>query len=159
MKSLEGPKIKHFRDFERDWKFRARMKFSIEPPTAALFFVGKSRRRDWTFSSLKIKKFDRDWKFRSILNFFSIVGPSGSIAAGPLSQRCFAVKVWDSWGCVNREVQTVNWEAGKDRGLSRQVSRVKGWQTCTFRTCTLFFVTSPHCLTFLGARDRLLEVT
>ena len=42
----EGPKIKKFRDFERDRKFRARMKFSSEPPTAALFFVGKSRRRD-----------------------------------------------------------------------------------------------------------------
>ena len=32
----------------------------------------------------------------------------------------------------------------------------QGWQTCTFRMCTLFFVTSLHCchcLTLLGARD------
>ena len=29
----------------------------------------------------------------------------------------------------------------------------KGGQTCTFRTCTLFFVISLHCLTLLGARD------
>ena len=45
----EGAKIKKIRDFERDWKFRARIKFSSEPPTAALFFLGKSRRRDWNF--------------------------------------------------------------------------------------------------------------
>ena len=49
------------------------MKFSSEPPTAALFFVGKSRRRDQKFSSFEIKNlkfrsryhknFDRDHKF------------------------------------------------------------------------------------------------
>ena len=71
----EGPKIKKNRDFERDWKFRARMKFSSEPLTAALFFVGHSRRRDWNFRarlkvSIEIKNFDRDW-------IFLIVGPSG----------------------------------------------------------------------------------
>ena len=53
--SPEGPKIKKIRDFERDWKFRARIKCSSEPPAAALFFVGKSRSRDWNFRSrLKI---------------------------------------------------------------------------------------------------------
>ena len=30
---------------------------------------------------------------------------------------------------------------------------LKGWQPCTFRMCTLFFVTSLHCLTLLGARE------
>ena len=72
----EGPKIKKIRDFDRHWKFRARMKFSSEPPTAALFFVGKSRRRDWNFRarskiSIEIKNFDRD-------QIFLIVGPSGN---------------------------------------------------------------------------------
>ena len=37
----EDPKIKNIRDFERDSKFRARMTFSSEPPTAALFSCGE----------------------------------------------------------------------------------------------------------------------
>ena len=45
------------------------MKLSSEPPTPALFFVGKSRRRDWKFAS-GIEHFDREWKFRARLNFF-----------------------------------------------------------------------------------------
>ena len=53
------------------------MKFSSEPPTAALFFVGKSRHRDQKFRarskiSIEIKNFDRD-------QFFLIVGPSGTV--------------------------------------------------------------------------------
>ena len=52
------------------------MKFSSEPPTAALFVEGKSRRRDWNFRSrltisIEIETFDRDW-------IFLIVGPSGN---------------------------------------------------------------------------------
>ena len=51
------------------------MKFSSEPPTAALFFVGNSRRRDWNFRarskiSIEIENFERD-------QIFLIVGPSG----------------------------------------------------------------------------------
>ena len=41
-----GNKDQKIRDFARDAKFRSRMKFSSEPPTAALFVVGKSRHRD-----------------------------------------------------------------------------------------------------------------
>ena len=39
--------------------------------------------------------------------------------------------------------------------IFRRVSRffVKGGQTCTFRTCTLFFAIFLRCLTLLGARD------
>ena len=55
----EGPKIKKNRDFDRDWKFRLRMKFSSEPPTAALFFVGEIETSRLKFSS-GIKNFDRD---------------------------------------------------------------------------------------------------
>ena len=40
------------------------MKFSSEPPTAALFFVGTSRRLAMNISS-EIKNFDRDFKFRA----------------------------------------------------------------------------------------------
>ena len=65
----EGPKIKTIQDFERDWKFRARMKFSSQPPTAVLFFCGEIETSRLKFSSLKIKKFDRDWKLRARLNF------------------------------------------------------------------------------------------
>ena len=36
-----GPKDQKIRDFERDWQFRARMKFSSEAPTAALIFCGE----------------------------------------------------------------------------------------------------------------------
>ena len=64
----EGPKIKKIRDFDRDWKFRSRMKVSSEPPTAALVFVGKSTSR--LKISSEIKNFDRDQKFRSRSNFF-----------------------------------------------------------------------------------------
>ena len=51
------------------------MKFSSEPPTAALSFVGKSRHRHSNFRarskiSIEIENFDRD-------QFFLIVGPSG----------------------------------------------------------------------------------
>ena len=51
------------------------MKFSSEPPTAALFLVGKPRHRDWNFRatlkiSIEIEIFERD-------RIFSIVGPSG----------------------------------------------------------------------------------
>ena len=41
------------------------------------------------------------------------------------------------------------------------ISRIfdKGGQTCTFRTCTLFFVKCLHCLTLLEARDCPLSFT
>ena len=71
----EGPKIKKIRDFERDWKFRASMKFSSEPPTAALFL--------WGNRDVEIEVFDRDLKIRLRLKisigieFLLIVGPSG----------------------------------------------------------------------------------
>ena len=60
------------------------MKFSSEPPTAALFFVGKSRRRDCNFRarskiSIETKNFGRD-------RIFLIVGPSGYNGA---RIRCF----------------------------------------------------------------------
>ena len=45
------------------------MKFSSEPPTAALFFVGEIETSRLKFSS-EIKNFDRDQKFRSGSNFF-----------------------------------------------------------------------------------------
>ena len=45
------------------------MKFSSEPPTAALFFVGEIETSRSKFSS-EIKNFDRDQKFRSGSNFF-----------------------------------------------------------------------------------------
>ena len=50
------------------------MKFSSEPPTAALF-CGEIETSRSKFSS-EIKNFDRDQKFRSGSNFL-IVGPSG----------------------------------------------------------------------------------
>ena len=86
----EGPKIEKIRDFERDWKFRARMKFSSAPPTAALFFVGKSRHRDWNFRarlniSIEIENFERDW-------IFSIVGPSGF---GPSEKEFMCLISWE----------------------------------------------------------------
>ena len=51
------------------------MKISSEPPTVALFFVGRSRRRDWNFRarlkiSIEIEHFERDW-------ILLIAGPSG----------------------------------------------------------------------------------
>ena len=45
------------------------MKFSSEPPTAALFFCGEIETSRLKFSS-EIKNFDRDQKFRSGSNFF-----------------------------------------------------------------------------------------
>ena len=60
------------------------MKFSSEPPTAALFLVGKSRHRDPNFRarskiSIEIENFDRD-------QIFLIVGPSGTLS-GPDGSR------------------------------------------------------------------------
>ena len=46
------------------------MKFSSEPPTAALLFCGEIETSRLKFSSLEIKNFDRDQKFRSGSNFF-----------------------------------------------------------------------------------------
>ena len=85
-----GPKDPKIRDFERDWKFRARMRFSTEPPTAALFFVGNSRRRDWNFRarskiSIEIENFERDWLF------FLIVGPSVGSAQTQIFQTQISV--------------------------------------------------------------------
>ena len=51
-RNLRGPKDQKNRDFERDWKFRARMKFSSEPPTAALFL--------WGNRDVEIELFERD---------------------------------------------------------------------------------------------------
>ena len=45
------------------------MKFSSEPPAAALFFCGEIETSRLKFSS-EIKNFDRDQKFRSGSNFF-----------------------------------------------------------------------------------------
>ena len=45
------------------------MKFSSEPPTAALFFCGEIETSRLKFSS-EIENFDRDQKFRSGSNFF-----------------------------------------------------------------------------------------
>ena len=95
----EGPKIKKNRDFDRDWKFRSRMKFSSEPPTAALFFVGKSRHRD--------NIFERDQKFRSRLKisieikFFWSLGPLGC-PEGPKTQLdifSYLVDAFVWWPC------------------------------------------------------------
>ena len=60
---------KKIRDFDRDWKFRARMKFSSEPPTRGPIFCGEIETSRLKFSS-EIKNFDREWKFRSGSNFF-----------------------------------------------------------------------------------------
>ena len=60
----EGPKIKKNRDLERDWNFRARLNFSSEPPTAALFLVGE-------IETSRLKNFDRDSKIRSRLKISS----------------------------------------------------------------------------------------
>ena len=86
----EGPKIKKIRDFDRDWKFRSRMKFSIEPPTAALFL--------WGNRDIEIKIFERDQKFRSRLKisieikFFWSLGPLGILAAfSPVRRGLFPV--------------------------------------------------------------------
>ena len=73
---LEGSKIEKIRDFERDWRFRARMKFSSEPPTEALFL--------WGNRDVEIEIFERDLKFRSRLKISSEIelfwswGPLGT---------------------------------------------------------------------------------
>ena len=51
------------------------MKFSSEPPTAALF-CGEVETSRLKFSS-EIKKFDRDWKFSSKIEFFRSLGALG----------------------------------------------------------------------------------
>ena len=52
------------------------MKFSSEPPTAALFFVENSRRRDSKFRArLEIRSRST---ISSEIDFFLIVGPSGN---------------------------------------------------------------------------------
>ena len=109
----EGPKIKKIRDFDRDWKFRSRMKFSSEPPTAALFFweIETSRLK---FSS-EIKNFDRDWKFRSrsTLIFHSLVfrqKPRKSTQNTkdflPLSTPGKTVKPWKNWEKLPKTLET-----------------------------------------------------
>ena len=63
--------------------FRARLKISSEPPTAALFFAGNSRCRDWNFRaglkiSIEIENFEWDWIF----------GPSGRGALRKFVANC-----------------------------------------------------------------------
>ena len=58
--------IKKIWDFDRDWKFRARMKFSSEPPLAAL--CGEIETSRLKISSEienfdRVENFDRDWSF------------------------------------------------------------------------------------------------
>ena len=81
----QGPKIKKIREISSEiWKFRARMKLSSEPPTAALFFCGD-------IETFEIEIFERDQKFRSRskisieIKFFLIVGPSGHIKLFPVA--------------------------------------------------------------------------
>ena len=91
----EGPKIKKIRDFDRDWKFRSRMKFSSEPPTAALFL--------WGNRDIEIKIFERDQKFRSGLKisieikFFWSLGPLGLVGlliSGTITYFILATCPW-----------------------------------------------------------------
>ena len=71
----EGPKIKKIRDFDRDWKFRSRMKFSASHPPRPYFL--------WGNRDVEIEIFERDQKFRSRLKisieikFFWSLGPLG----------------------------------------------------------------------------------
>ena len=68
-KGPRGPKD------QNNSRFRSRLKISSEPPTAALFLLGKLRHRDWNFRArliilIALENFERDW-------IFLIVGPSG----------------------------------------------------------------------------------
>ena len=99
----EGPKIKKIRAFEQDWKFQARMTFSSEPPTVALFL--------WGNRDVEIEIFERAWKFRSRLNisseiehferdwFFLIVGPSGISAQTVILYRFWPEEKLFRWFC------------------------------------------------------------
>ena len=64
------------KNFKRDWNFQASLKFSSEPPTKPLFFVGNSGGQDWKFQarltfSSEIEFFKRSW-------IFSRFGPLGT---------------------------------------------------------------------------------
>ena len=73
---LRAQRLKKIKIALRDWNFQSRLKFSSEPPSHPLLFVGNSEGQDWKFQSrLKISSeieiFNRDW-------IFSIFGPLGS---------------------------------------------------------------------------------
>ena len=88
-----GPKDqKKNRDFDRDWKFRSRIKFSSEPPTAALFLVGKSRRRD--------QKFRARSKISIEIIFFWSVGPLGYAPSAPNCYNIFKLSAYKMGGSM-----------------------------------------------------------
>ena len=123
----EGPKIKQIRDFERDWNFRARMKFSSEPPSP--FFVGKLRRQDWHFRarlkiSIEIENFKRDW-------IFLIVGPSGVVPRRPHLKHV--------WNIPSHELLQTN-DCSKQR-----------------KECNSFLTTANYCVPWTIARTTATE--
>ena len=76
-------------------KFRARMKFSSEPPTAVLFFVGNRDAEIEIFRArlkilIEIESFERDL-------IFLIVGPSGS-----LPEKCPKPLAWIAYSTSAR---------------------------------------------------------
>ena len=63
------------RDFERGWRFRARLTvFDRATHRGPIFVCGEIETSRLTCSSLKIKNFDRDWKFWARLRIVLIVG-------------------------------------------------------------------------------------
>ena len=146
---------KKFEIFERDWKFRSRLKISSEPPTAALFFVGKSRRRDWNFRarlkiSIEIENFERDWIFWSL-------GPLGTIQTRQCSPELlrhslhaglFAIGVLPMWRFKLFFIFNCLWGNPlfwKPLGSRKQAS--DPWRNIGDKTSKHFLITSPKTLT------------
>ena len=105
----EGPKTKKIRDFERDWKFRARMTFSSEPPHRRPYFLWGNRDveienfelKDPKFS-IEIENFDRDRIFLIVgrlgpLRYRNLRGPRGMFSGFFRSRE----KLWKSGKTVN----------------------------------------------------------
>ena len=74
--TLRAQRLKKFKITLRDWKFQSRLKFTSEPPSKPLLFVGNSEGPRLKISC-EIEIFNRDWKFQSRMKFFSIFGPLG----------------------------------------------------------------------------------
>ena len=67
VQTLRAQRLKKIKIALRDWNFQSRLKFSSEPPTKPLFFVGILKVRDWKFQSRL--------KFSIEIDFFQSLGP------------------------------------------------------------------------------------
>ena len=134
-----------------DWNFQSRLKFSSEIENNAPA-VGNYQGRDWKFQarlklSIEIEIFKPGlvaWKFQSrseILNFFNLwVTQYKNLAHRNRSDFC------DFRSRANREVQTVNWEAGKEgaveRGVKSSLKRMD-WKFHAINRDWIFSIAGP----------------